>query len=129
MMIPGKHFLMIVVAAAFTAALNQQSYTRDSTANNPAMWALAGGAVMDALAVKRIEFYDCHYVAGCTIHICLARATTIARYIDGNGRPVGRYELCAEHTDRLARRESVRDWHIVNLTMKSWESSRKPVVR
>jgi hypothetical protein len=84
---------------------------------------------MDELSVKRIEFYDCHYVAGCTIHICLAQATTIARYVDVNGRPLRQYELCAEHSDSLARRESVRDWRIVNLTVRSGESNRKPAMR
>ena len=85
---------------------------------------------MDELSGKQIDFYDCHYVARCTIHICLAQATTIARYVDGNGRPLRQYELCPEHTDWLMRRESVRDWRIMNLNdVRSGESSRKPAMR
>jgi hypothetical protein len=67
------------------------------------------------LPVKKIELQTCHYVARCTIPICLAQATIIARYIDVHGRPLRHYELCAEHTHWLARRESAQDWRIVAL--------------
>jgi len=69
----------------------------------------------EELFVKKIELHICHYVARCTIHICVSQAIIIARYIDVNGRPLRHYELCAEHADWLARRESAQDWRIVGL--------------
>jgi hypothetical protein len=57
-----------------------------------------------------IQLLDCAYVAPCTDVHCRARATTIARYADDQGRPLRQRELCDRHARALKATESnVRD--------------------
>jgi hypothetical protein len=54
---------------------------------------------------KTIELWPCQYQAPCKVRNCRARATTIARSVDGGGRPIRQYELCGGHADQIAERE------------------------
>jgi hypothetical protein len=61
---------------------------------------------------EEIELLACGYPARCTAddYICLVRATTIARYTDGQGRVLRQQELCDWHADNLkADTPGVRD--------------------
>lgn len=57
---------------------------------------------------KTIELWPCGYQAPCKVRNCRARATVIARGVDGGGRPTGQYELCAAHAEQVAERERGR---------------------
>jgi hypothetical protein len=41
------------------------------------------------------------YATQCTVRACRARATRLARYTDGQGRPLRQRELCDRHADWL----------------------------
>jgi hypothetical protein len=57
-----------------------------------------------------IQLLACGYSAQCTIRSCRARAAMLARYTDGQGRPLRQRELCDRHADWLkANRSNVRD--------------------
>jgi hypothetical protein len=105
--------VLMVFSPSFTAA--RFSDTASDIRHSHSLSKKSVRAAVNNPPVKEIELRECHYVARCTIHICLARATIIARYIGADGRPLRQYELCLEHADWLARRESVRNWRIVNL--------------
>jgi hypothetical protein len=50
------------------------------------------------------------YSAQCTVRGCRAGATKLARYTDGQGRPLKQRELCDRHADWVkANRPNVRD--------------------
>jgi hypothetical protein len=56
-----------------------------------------------------IQLLSCGYSAQCTVRGCRVRATTVARYTDGQGRPLKQRELCERHADWLkANRPNVR---------------------
>jgi hypothetical protein len=46
---------------------------------------------------EEIQLLACGYSAQCTVRVCRARATTLARYTDGQGRPLKQHELCDRH--------------------------------
>ena len=48
-----------------------------------------------------IQLLACGYSAQCSVRGCRARATMLARYTDGQGRPLKQRELCARHADWL----------------------------
>jgi hypothetical protein len=50
---------------------------------------------------EEIQLLACGYPAQCTVRGCRARGTTLARYIDGQGRPLRQRELCDRHADWL----------------------------
>jgi hypothetical protein len=57
-----------------------------------------------------IQLLTCGYSAQCTVRGCRARATMVARYTDGQGRPLKQRELCERHADWLkANRPNVYD--------------------
>ena len=56
-----------------------------------------------------IQLLACVYSAQCSVRGCVTRATRLARYTDGQGRPLRQRELCERHADWLkAHRTSVR---------------------
>ena len=74
---------------------------------------LNAGEISDAVA--SIQIYQCGYHASCDARNCRRLAVTVARSIDKIGRPLKQYDLCAEHTAIVIRREidrgrEVRDW-------------------
>ena len=57
-----------------------------------------------------IQLLACGYSAQCTVRGCRARATMLARYTDGQGRPLRQRELCERHAAWLkANRPNVHD--------------------
>jgi hypothetical protein len=48
-----------------------------------------------------IQLLTCGYSAQCSVRGCHARATLLARYTDGQGRPLKQRELCERHADWL----------------------------
>ena len=57
-----------------------------------------------------IQLLTCGYSAHCTVRGCRARASMIARYTDGQGRPLKQRDLCARHAAWLkANRANVHD--------------------
>jgi len=57
-----------------------------------------------------IQIIACGYSAQCTVRGCRARANRLARYTDGQGRPLKQRELCERHADWLkANRPNVHD--------------------
>jgi hypothetical protein len=57
-----------------------------------------------------IQLLACEYPAQCTVRGCRARATRLARYTDGQGRPLEQRELCDRDADWLrANRPNVHD--------------------
>jgi hypothetical protein len=57
-----------------------------------------------------IQLLACEYSALCTVRGCRARATLLARYTDGQGRPLRQREMCDRHAAWLkANRPNVRD--------------------
>ena len=57
-----------------------------------------------------IQLLECGYSAQCTVPGCRARATMLARYTDGQGRPLRQRELCDRHAQWLkANRPNVHD--------------------
>jgi hypothetical protein len=50
---------------------------------------------------EEIQLLTCDYSARCTVRGCRARATRLARYTDGQGRPLRQRELCDRHADWL----------------------------
>jgi hypothetical protein len=57
-----------------------------------------------------IQIIACGYSAQCSVRGCDARATMLARYIDGQGRPLKQRELCERHAAWLkANRPNVHD--------------------
>ena len=74
---------------------------------------LNAGEISDAVA--GIQIYQCGYYALCEARNCARLAMTVARSIDKIGRPLKQYDLCAEHTATIIKREidrgrEVRDW-------------------
>ena len=58
----------------------------------------------------QIQLLTCGYSAQCTVRGCRVRASMLARYTDGQGRPLKQRELCARHADWLkANRPNVHD--------------------
>jgi hypothetical protein len=56
-----------------------------------------------------IQLLTCGYSAQCSVRGCRARATMLARYSDGQGRPLKQRELCDRHAAWLkANRQNVR---------------------
>ena len=56
-----------------------------------------------------IQLLACGYSAQCTVRGCRTRATKLARYADGQGRPLKQRELCERHAAWLkANRPNVR---------------------
>jgi len=53
-----------------------------------------------------IQIIACGYSAQCSVRGCRARATRLARYTDGQGRPLRQRELCDRHTDWLRANRS-----------------------
>jgi|HubBroStandDraft_1064217.scaffolds.fasta_scaffold3581822_1 hypothetical protein len=51
-----------------------------------------------------IQIIACRYSAQCTVHGCRARANVLARYTDGQGRPLKQLEGCDDHADLIIRR-------------------------
>jgi hypothetical protein len=62
---------------------------------------------------KTIELWPCGYQAPCKVHNCKLKATTIARSVDGGGRPIKQYELCSIHADQIAQREKLKGREII----------------
>ena len=62
---------------------------------------------------KTIELWPCGYQAPCKVKNRLNKATTIARSIDADGRPMRQYELCTAHAEQIAEREKGRGREIV----------------
>jgi hypothetical protein len=59
---------------------------------------------------EEIQIIACGYSAQCTVRGCCARATMLARYTDGQGRPLKQRELCDRRADWLkANRLNVHD--------------------
>jgi hypothetical protein len=57
-----------------------------------------------------IQLLGCAYSARCTVRGCRARATRLAWYTDGQGRPLRQRELRERHADWLkANRPNVQD--------------------
>jgi hypothetical protein len=57
-----------------------------------------------------IQLLGCAYSARCTVRGCGARDTRLARYTDGQGRPLRQRELCERHADGPnANRSNVQD--------------------
>jgi hypothetical protein len=75
----------------------------------------AGLALPDE--VKTIELWACRYDAACKVHNCRARATTIARSMDSDGRHIHQYELCQTHAEQIAEREREKGREIVRREM------------
>jgi hypothetical protein len=48
-----------------------------------------------------IQLLTCGYSAQCTVRGCGARATMLATYTDGQGRPLKQRELCDRHAEWL----------------------------
>ncbi len=62
------------------------------------------------MVAAEIQIIACEYSAQCAVRGCRARATRLARYTDGQGRPLKQRELCVRHADRLkANRSNVND--------------------
>jgi hypothetical protein len=57
---------------------------------------------------QTIELWPCGYDTRCNVRNCRAKATTLARSIDGGGRPIKQYELCSIHADQVVQREKLR---------------------
>jgi hypothetical protein len=57
---------------------------------------------------KTIELWPCGYDARWNAKNCKAKATTLARGVDTQGRPIKQYELCSVHADQVAQREKLR---------------------
>jgi hypothetical protein len=56
-----------------------------------------------------VQIIACGYSAQCIVRGCRARATRLARYTDGQGRPLRQRELCERHAGWLkAHRTNVR---------------------
>jgi hypothetical protein len=62
---------------------------------------------------RTIELWPCGYQARCDVRNCKAKATTLARSIDGGGRPIKQYQLCSIHADQVAQREKLKGREIV----------------
>ena len=57
-----------------------------------------------------IQLLACGYSAPSSVRGCRARATMLARYTDGQGRPLRQREQCERHADWLkANRPNVHD--------------------
>ena len=56
-----------------------------------------------------IQLLACGYSARCSVRGCGARATMVARYSDGQGRPLRQRELYERHDWLKANRPSVHD--------------------
>jgi hypothetical protein len=57
-----------------------------------------------------IQLLACGYAARCSVQQCEARATTLARYTDNQGRPQRQREFCDRHAEWLkANRTNVHD--------------------
>lgn len=50
-----------------------------------------------------VQLLRCGYAARCTVRGCEARATTIARYTDNQGRALRQRELCERHAAWVRR--------------------------
>jgi hypothetical protein len=62
------------------------------------------------LVAAEIQIIACGYAAQCSVRRCRARGTRLARYTDGQGRPLKQRELCDRHADWLkANRPNVHD--------------------
>ncbi len=62
---------------------------------------------------KIIELWPCGYDAPCKVRNCKLKATTIARSVDGGGRPMRQYELCATHAEQITERERAKGREVV----------------
>jgi hypothetical protein len=59
---------------------------------------------------EEIQLPTCTYSAQCTVRGCGVRATRLASYTGGQGRPLRQRELCDRHADWLkANRPNVHD--------------------
>jgi hypothetical protein len=59
---------------------------------------------------NEIQLLACGYPARCYVRQCQARATTLARYTDHQGRPLRQRELCDRHAEWLkTNRPNVHD--------------------
>jgi len=57
-----------------------------------------------------IQLLSCGYSVQCAVRGCRARATRLARYTDGQSRPLRQRELCDRHAAWLkANRPNVHD--------------------
>jgi hypothetical protein len=61
-----------------------------------------GSALLGLVDVAdKIQLLACGYSAPCTVRGCRARGTMLARYVDGQGRPLRQRELCERHAHWL----------------------------
>jgi hypothetical protein len=67
-----------------------------------------GTRLKSILLAEEIQLLTCGYSAQCTVRGCRARATMIARYTDGQGRPQKQRELCERHPDLYPTQEASR---------------------
>jgi hypothetical protein len=82
----------------------------EATANNPGNANIPTGARLSQSDGRRDSIACLRDSAQCTVRGCRARATRLARYTDGQGRPLKQRELCERHTDWLkANRPNVHD--------------------
>ena len=63
-----------------------------------------------------IQLLACGYSAQCTVRGCRARATKLARYTDGQGRPLKQRELCDRHAEKTVKRG-------LQVRANSWQTS------
>jgi hypothetical protein len=84
----------------FRQLLERSATTRASRKNNTVRFAVAA----------EIQLLTCGYSAQCTVRGCCTRAAMLARYTDGQRRPLTQRELCDRHADWLkANRPNVHD--------------------
>jgi hypothetical protein len=77
----------------------------------PPLDSLKRGPTIGKIALPAdIQLLPCGYVACCSVRQCQARASTVARYTDDQGRPLKQRELCDRHAEWLkANRPNVHD--------------------
>jgi hypothetical protein len=62
-----------------------------------------------------IELRHCLYQVRCNVRACQAKATIIARSVDGGGRPMKQYELCDVHAEQVATRERAKGRKVIKI--------------
>lgn len=94
-----------------TASECREAQTKSDDRLVPPVWGMAQCIPTDAPRLKEewrvageIQIIACGYSAHCTVRGCRAQATRLARYTDGQGRPLRQRELCERHADCLKAR-------------------------
>ena len=71
-----------------------------------------------------IQLLACGYTAQCTVRGCRVRATRLARYTDGQDRPLRQRELC-DSTRGMAQGESTERSRLKERSRRLREPSRR----